>query len=360
MAMTLATSLPAGAIELEDGKLSINGFCSWGYGTADLNDYRTAAHGGHFDTGECGLGFSSPVSDRAVVALQLRYAPENGGLFIDWAFGEWRFSDKARLRLGLVKHPIGIFGETQHVGTLRPFFLLPAGIYGETEFTGSGVAGASLSGRLPRSGGWDLNYDLYVGSLKLRVDEVIEKVIDPGSLVPGGILPVEVEETTYIGGGRLIVTTPHPGLEFRLSAYGSPIHQVDGPRFALGPSVQYLGERLTARAEYFFFWEKNNQRSHTGYVEAAWFFTEQFQVGARAEFYKLHLLAAPIDSSLFEHYEVATTFNYWFDTDLVLKLSFHAIDGNRFAHPRLLDDALLGGRLNRQTFASILGMQFSF
>jgi hypothetical protein len=121
-----------------------------------------------------------------------------------------------------------------------------------------------------------------------------------------------------------------------------------------------LGDRFSARAEYFFFWEEQNQRTHTAYVEAAYFLTPHFQVGARAELYRLHLLKAPADSPLFEHYELATTFNYWFDTDLVVKLSFHAIDGNRFARPRALDDALLSGRLNRRTLASILGMQFSF
>jgi hypothetical protein len=359
VAMTLA-SMQAGAIELEDGKLSISSFCSWGFGTSDLNDFQTAGHGGHFDSGECGVGLSSPISDRAIAAVQMRFAPENGGLFLDWAFGEWRFSDRARLRMGLVKHPLGIFGEVQHVGTLRPFFLFPFGIYGGTEFTGSGVAGASLSGRLPAKGGWDFNYDLYFGSLKLRVDSVIEKVVDPASVTPGGTLPVEVEETTYVGGGRLIVATPVPGLEARLSGYGSPIRQTDGPRFAAGPSLQYLGDRFSARAEYFFFWEEQNQRTHTAYVEAAYFLTPHFQVGARAELYRLHLLKAPADSPLFEHYELATTFNYWFDTDLVVKLSFHAIDGNRFARPRALDDALLSGRLNRRTLASILGMQFSF
>ena len=52
--------------------------------------------------------------------------------------------------------------------------------------------------------------------------------------------------------------------------------------------------------------------------------------------------------------------NYWFDPGLVVKLSVHAVDGNRFAQPAVLDDALLNGTLKRSTLATILGMQFSF
>jgi hypothetical protein len=360
LALLALGSAPAAAIELEDGKLSLNGFGSWAYGASDRNDFLVARHTGHFDSGDFALALTSRLSDRAVAGAQLRYAPDHGGLFLDWAFGEWRFSDLVRVRAGVVKHPLGIFGEVPNVGTLRPFFLLPQGIYGQAEITGSGVGGVSVSGIAPSRGGWGFSYDLYGGELRLRVDEVIPKILEPSNLVSGGTLAVHAEETKYVVGGRLIVTTPFEGLEVRLSAYGTPIREENGPRIVAGPSLQYLGDTYSVRAEYFYFYEEASQRSHAAYVEAARFLTDRFQIGARAEIYQTTSLQTSVSSSLFKHREIAATFNYWFDPGLVAKLSIHAVDGNRFAFPTALDDALLGGGLNRHTIATILGVQFSF
>src|SRR5438128_6381370 len=143
MLMTLA-SLQASAIEIEEGKLSLNGFASWAYGASDGNGFNLAHHSGNFDSGEFGLALTARLSDRAVAAAQLRYAVEGGGFFLDWAFGEWRFSDRLRLRIGVIKHPIGIFGEVPNIGTLRPFFLSASGIYGLTDISGSGMHGVSI------------------------------------------------------------------------------------------------------------------------------------------------------------------------------------------------------------------------
>jgi hypothetical protein len=357
-----ASALPAAAVELQDGKLSINGYGSWAYGATNLNEYTIAGHGGDFDSGDFALALTSRLSDRAVVAAQLHFFPERTGLSLDWAFGEWRFSDQLRVRLGVLKHPFGIFGEVVNVGTLRPFFLISSSVYGTTEISGSGVNGLAFSGLIRPGKGWELSYDLYGGSLKLHVEEVIPKVLQQvqGTLQPGGTLDIQVEETKYILGGRLIVATPLEGFELRLSAYGTPVHEENGPRVIVGPSLQYTSEAFIARLEYFYFWEDGSQRAHAAYAEAAYFLTEQFQVGARAEIYDTIAFKSPLDSSLFEHRELAATFNYWFDPGLVVKLSFHAIDGNRFAFPAPLDDALLAGTLHRTTFATIIGMQFSF
>jgi len=361
-ALTLVAlgSLQASAIEIEEGKLSLNGFAAWAYGASDNNDFHIAQHSGHFDSGEFGLALTDRLSDRAVVAAQLRFAAEDGGLFLDWAFGEWRFSDPIRLRIGVIKHPFGIFGEVANIGTLRPFFLFPSGAYGLTDVSGSGVQGASIGGTLPSAGGWEMSYDLYCGALELRVQDVLDKVVDPAALKPGGTLPIETEKTKYIAGMRLVIATPVEGLEARLSGYGSPIRQTEPERLVVGPSLQYTGERFSARAEYFFAYEANYHRAHTAYLEAAYFLTPHFQVGGRAEIYRLIFLQKPVDSPLFEHREIAATFNYWFDPNLVAKLSFHAVDGNRFAQPILIDDAILNGTLKRRTLATILGMQFSF
>jgi hypothetical protein len=363
--LAVAISQPAAAIELLDGQLSINGFGSWGYGAANHgNSYDVAEPKGGFGDGEFALALTARLSARAVVGAQMRVSPENNAVFLDWLFGEWRFSDHAHLRLGVVKHPIGIFGEISRVGTQRPFFLLPQGLYGSTEFTGAGVQGVSLSGSLASFSGWSLNYDLYGGALELPVPNTIEKVMDPGSLRPGGMLITVEEKTKYIAGGRLVANTSIDGLDIRLSGYGTPVAVDSAPRSVIGASVQYVGDKFSARAEYFFFYENGDLvidqlRQHTAYLETAYFITTQIQLGIRGEVYRLRLLNG-VRSSLLDHHELAATFNYWFTPGLVVKLSVHAIDGNRFANPASLDDALLAGGLNRYTTALVIGTQFSF
>jgi hypothetical protein len=364
----LLASLPALALDLGEGRLSLNGFGSWGWGaTTNDNNYEDlAGPDGQFGSGEFGLAVTARLSDRAVVGAQLRVIGEGGGVELDWVFGEWRFSDLAHVRLGVVKHPFGLFGDVSHVGTLRPFFKLPSGVYGATELTGAGVEGFSLAGALPSETGWSLGYELYGGSLQLPIVDVLDKLTDPASLRPGGTLIGTSEETKYIVGGRGVLVTPLEGLEVRVSAYGSPVNPT---RFVAGPSVQYIGERLSVRAEYFFVYEHggvvHQQRTHTAYAEAAWFLTDRLQVGIRGEYYRLRIPRGSIPrggpyGALLRHRELAATLNYWFEPGFVIKLSVHAIHGNRFAHPLAIDDVLLGGAMARNTVAVILGFQFSF
>jgi hypothetical protein len=357
--VTLAlVALPAAAVEVAEGKLSISGFGSWAYGASNHgNSYEGAEPDGHFGDGDFALSLSARISESAVAAAQTHVSA--AGVVLDFVFGEWRFSDLARVRIGLVKHPLGIFGEVPLVGTLRPFFSLPSGIYGVTELTGAGVRGVSLSGSLGT-----VNYDLYGGELALPVSNLDEKLADPGTVIPGGVLTISQEEVRNIIGGRVIWNTPLDGLDVRLSAYGTPVQEQNSRRVIAGPSLQYLGERFSARAEYFFLFEegpidRDRQRTHAAYLEAAWFVAEKIQIGGRAEIYQLNLVGKPA-SPLAEHREVAATFNYWLDPGLVLKWSVHVIDGNRFANPLQLDDAILSGGVNPSTVAVIFGTQFSF
>jgi hypothetical protein len=85
-------------VEVQEGKLSINGFGSWRYGASTHgNSYELARPDGNFDDGEFGLALSGRLSDQVVVAAQTRVAINVGAVvFIDFLFGEYRFSDLAR------------------------------------------------------------------------------------------------------------------------------------------------------------------------------------------------------------------------------------------------------------------------
>jgi hypothetical protein len=104
----LLVSVPAAAVEL--GKLSIDGFGSWAYGASNnANNFSVAQHTGQFSSGDFALALTARLSDRAVTGGQVRVLPREQMVYIDWLLGEWRFSDQARLRFGIVKHPFGIF-----------------------------------------------------------------------------------------------------------------------------------------------------------------------------------------------------------------------------------------------------------
>ena len=69
LVLMAASAPPAAAVELQDGKLSINGYGSWGYGATNLNEYLVAGHGGDFDSGDFALALTSRLSDSLMTDL---------------------------------------------------------------------------------------------------------------------------------------------------------------------------------------------------------------------------------------------------------------------------------------------------
>src|SRR5260370_35020400 len=107
--------------------------------------------------------------------------------------------------------------------------------------------------------------------------------LDPRNLQPGGKLVTATEETKYIVGGRIVAVTPIDGLDLRFSGYGTPLSEMNGPRLVIGPSIQYLGEKFSARWEYFFLSEQGDrpherQRVPTAYLDASHLLTSQLQL----------------------------------------------------------------------------------
>jgi hypothetical protein len=360
-----ALAMQAHAIDLGDGKLSINGFGEWfgGVTPGGTNAYLDAKPEGNYGDARFALALTSHPVDRATVAAQVHFRPGDIGVEVDWAFGEWRFDDHFRLQVGRFKHPLGIFGEVMEVGTVHPFLFLPQGVYGNTELTTEGVSGVGAHGIAFDRGGWTLSYDAYFGALEQRVDEPYAKLLSPQDLQAGSTVEVGVEESRETLGGRLELATPVEGLSVLASAYGSAhgfLANESGVRWVAGPSLEYTGDKLALRVEYFHHRDFDVARTNTAYALGSYFLTEHLQVALRGEISDTELVGFQGESSLLHHRELAAAINWWFTPGLVVKLSGHAIRGNRFAHPDLLDDALLAGTLAPDTFAAFGGMQFSF
>jgi hypothetical protein len=348
----LLAAAPTAALETADGKLTVSAFGSIGYGRTDGNVYGPGTEDGKYENTDLAIAFIGRPADRLLIAAQVFFSADEAAS-IDWAFAEWKLHDAARLRLGKAKHPFGLYGESRDVGTLRPFFMLPTSVYGPTHLVAEGYTGVGLTGFHRLVKGWSLAYDVYGGQLQAAAYEPFEQLFGEGA--PGEI---EETETRELLGGRLVLETPVEGLSFMLSTYtGVEHHDGQGRRhLALAASAEYLTAAISARAEYALIDEANEADTHSGYVELAYKLPVGIQLAARAEGSWSSVDEFDGSSPLTRHREAAVGVNYWFTPDLVVKASYHLVDGNRFAYAPDQTPATL----DTSTQLVVVGAQFSF
>ncbi|RKH41987.1 hypothetical protein [Corallococcus sicarius] len=356
----LLLSGPASGMPLADGKFFIHGYGHLSTGRTWENVYLGSNDElGQHDVGSTLMFRALPVQ-RLVVNTQFSFEKEPGEsleLEVDYAFAEYAFSDKLRLRVGRNQLPLALYSEIYDVGTLRPFTALPQGTYGPTSIGAENYDGLGLTGRFNLPAEWMLEYDAYGGFL----DQKDALAMDCEDSV-GGVCVVE----SQMAGGRLALWAPLEGLRFTTSGFVSRIpekseegeHDVLG---VLGVGAEYLGESLWLRAEFFNLFS-DAAKTRTAYLEAAYFLTPHWQVSGRLEGSR-SWSPTPIPAALLtylRHREVAVGLNYWFNPHLVFKVSFHNVNGNRFAQPEPSDDPTAFLRPETHTKLLSLGTQFSF
>ena len=273
-----------------------------------------------------------------------------------------------RALLRQIKAAHMIYTEIYDVGTLRPFFNLPQGVYGPPGFASEAYNGLGFTGTKYTESGWDLQYDIYGGAIYLQ--EFIEPVQEFMEISSKA-------ESPYLKdliGLRITGISPINGLSFGISAYNGymvynsfydltgTIQNVNGRYTTVGLHTEYLSDPWLIRSEFV------NTENNTGdlilrstYFEVGYKLSEQWQIVARYDWsdLKLNNFIIPI-SSILEHSDWATGINYWFNQNFVLKLSFHYVEGNRFALPQDFLSAVMNGNLEKQTTLVLFGTQFSF
>lgn len=373
-AIAIAASGPAVAFDVGDGLLSISGFGRWGYGNTDGNAFLLGRDEPKGDNIGMALNIYAKPMDRLAVSTQFFY--DASKINIDWAFAEYRIHDWLRFRAGQVKMPFGAYLETKDVGTLRPFYSLPASIYSFGDIVAESYFGGGFSGYAPPMAGWEISYDAFFGQIWLESNDRfrspptalnIAQAMAVQAANPGPTRQTVFTRVDNTYGGRLSVQTPIQGLRFWLSGYRGTVAEIDQSQGALpgddihaaGLSVEYVRGPFEIRAEGFRKAEgdaSSEQKITTGYVEAAAKLPYGFQVAVRAESatYDLAddkfdvctwnqgpgaalLVCAPdayeVPNSLKRHLDLALGLNYWLASDFVIKASYHWIDGNRFAVP---------------------------
>jgi len=324
---------PAAAFDLADGKLDLGVSGDAAYGRTDGNTFDVGDEEGRYDNTILGISVIGHVGDHLTIGSRIDFEGGEGAeAEVDWAFAEWKVSDRLRFRAGKAKHPFGNMGEIKEEGILRLFFSNPVVIYGPAEIVGDGYTGAGLTGFLRVSDRWSLTYDLYGGELDTEENDALPAALDP-ALAPGAL---EEDEGRELIGARLSVETPIPGLVARLSGF-TLTEEADDPgeedsrRSAVALSGEYLGESLTVRAEYAFVTETDDYTTNAAYVEGAWKFRSGVELAARVQGSWTELEGFSGSSPFLRHQEASVGVNYWFDPDFVVRASYHFVDGNRFA-----------------------------
>lgn len=361
---TAALASRAAAVDVAEGKLTVSGFGHWGYGkTGNENVYLVGSEDGQYDNAQFSLAVTAYPQEDIVVAGQVFLAAD-GEAAMDWAFAEYRLSDLLRVRAGKVKNPLGIFMEVKDVGTLRPFFSLPQSVYGPANFAAEAYYGAGLTGDWDGAS-WGLAYDLYVGALSIpSFEPTAAPLVGLAGTAPPydfAAVGIEEEEATNVVGGRLVLSTPLDGLTFRLSGYEGSLEEPERDAAVhmtcFGVSAEYVLDRFQLRGEVFRAKEGDLETNAAAYAEVAWRFLPRLEAAVRYERARQTKEGVPDDSPLLRHDEAAVGLSYWASPNLVVKASYHHVEGNRFAVPAL---SAPDGSVPLKTDLFVTGAQFSF
>lgn len=362
--------LPAVSLEGLSEMIQIHAFGGEAYGqtfgSSEPNPYLTGRDGGQWENIGGGLIVDARPMDRLRVFVQLfagEEAEEGGDVSLDRMFMEFKLSDALRFRAGRAAHPIGIYSEVFDIGTLRPFFDLAQGTYGASGVTAELYDGFGITGDLAHES-WGLRYDVYAGQLDLDPAESFLS-FDCENTFPG--CEEEEDDIDDVVGGRVLVTTPIDGLTLGVAGWSQA--RKNHRHSVWGFQGEYQMDWFTLRSEFYRFNEQGEHRTDTFYVETSMRpfmalgkggLLERVELAGRFDWADVHVNGGSVGPSrLTEHQEFAAGLNYWVvPNHLVVKLAYHNVRGNLFAHDEeAVED---GDAPNRTTHLVSAGVQFSF
>lgn len=249
--------------------IQVHGFLNQGLFSTDENDiFGNSNDGFAVDYTQIGLNAAWIITPELRVAGQILSrragANDDGDLRLDYGLIDWKFvssqSNRAGVRLGRIKMPIGLYNETRDVAHTHPGILLPQSIYTESQrdilLSADGVA--LYAEHTTPMGDWIL--DVLGG--QLREDELndiagnagtdadIDRTrallarlmyeVDGGRIRLGGYaMQAEIEFGIDTGSfaPALVALTPSIDSTLRADIYGL-FAQYNGPQWSLTGEVQ--------------------------------------------------------------------------------------------------------------------------
>lgn len=310
------------SLEVTD-RLRIDGFGTQGYLRTTDNKYLKATSRGTFDFSAYNLMLKANVTDTFTVWSELMTSSEfNDGILLEWAFGEYTFSDSLHFKVGKMATPIGIYNETRHIYPVIPLSILPAFYTHATEFSPETMKGVALNGRWS-IGNWGTEYDLF-----------------------GGMSYFDMEtKRPYenMAGGRLWINTPGSAFRFGQTLFTGVEMGSTGTRTRMTtyiPSIEYFSPiGLTLRGELGLHYHQGELKNPKDprrlgyYVEATYQATEHFTPVVRYDVYypRVRTVKTPNDYQQ----DITVGFNYNFASYFVWKAEVHKVKGTTLLDPTL-------------------------
>lgn len=182
--ISVAFSSSLQAVELyETGNVNIHGFISQGYMQSGGNNFfADTKDDGTFQYSEAGINFTTDVSDRLSLGLQL-FSRDLGKMgnhevTVDWAFADYSFTDWLNLKAGKVKLPYGLYNTERDVDMLRTFVFLPQSIYYEGwRDSSNALNGAGFYGYVEAGFVGSFSYEAYLGNSIVAKDAGVARML---------------------------------------------------------------------------------------------------------------------------------------------------------------------------------------
>jgi hypothetical protein len=358
--------------------LSVHGFGGWAAGeTSNENIFNFATKDGEYNNYYFSLNLTSQPVERLSINSQIYWGQNRHeqSLNLDYIFAQYSYSPELNFRLGKVKSPFGLYAEIYDVGTLRPFYFLPAGMY-QSIYPKSYV-GLGITGEYTVTDDWTLAYDLIAGEMALNSFYIeIPSKFDYSAGFP---VPVEFEKTQMTPVGREVVGTklslspPVAGLNvgFSYINFKFDMRRGDGPRegseinerhYLVSGFFDYTKDVISLKSEIYQL--GTEMETAGGYVQAAYTLLRHWQVAVSHDWYEISTASTverTLAKSTLKHKSTGFGVNYWFNPNLVIKANYYMIDGNAFSQPTSVALQLMNGEnIKEKTDAFIIGTQFSF
>ncbi len=342
----------------EFDKMQIHGFISQGYLQSDNNNFIADTKKGTFQFSEFGISFGTELTDELRIGLQLKARDigdmGNNKIILDWAFGDYRYSEYLGIRAGKIKTPISIFSETRDADMLRTSVLLPNNFYIEylRDFL-SAVQGIGLYGNIDAGSAGDFSYQLQIGTTNISKDSGTVK-----SQELYGVADVTSVDTENVYVSDIRWETPIEGLMVGGSFKHTVItgHTKNSGDISYSPVIisayylEYILNDLRLVCEFF---ESRLQVTPIGLVqpmgyhclvsyrindwlETGTYYSMMYPERTDKDGEKLALAGIPKEFAWLEDYAFSIRFDindFW-----IAKLEYHIFDGTAFTMPSLNDD----------------------
>jgi len=202
---TVVCSVRVAASDDPSQRIQIHGSVSQGYLLTDENSWMGETEDGSFDFNEFAVNLSANLTDDLRVGVQLMSRDigsfANNEVRLDWAIIDYSWFNQQGVRIGLIRLPQGLYGESRDVDRARIGVLLPQGYYSEnTREIAENLYGMSFYGALDLKTAGSIDYVAVIGSKELDENGELASLAQArGYIDTGSVMYAKMTDTLSVG-----------------------------------------------------------------------------------------------------------------------------------------------------------------